>query len=70
MAATLFVENLAPVTNRAPKRIAWLQLLLKVEALLDDRASRRALYRLDEAALADLGLSKADMERIARPSRA
>lgn len=64
MAATLSVENLLPAMDRAPRTFAWLQLLMKVEAWLDDRASRRALYRLDDAALADLGLSKADVERI------
>lgn len=64
MAATLSVENLLPTTSRTPKSIKWLQLLMKVEAWFDDRASRRALYRLDDAALADLGLSKADVERI------
>lgn len=64
MAATLSVENLAPTTRRAAGEIKWLQLLMRVESWLDDRASRRALHRLDEAALADLGLSKADVERI------
>ncbi|HZH09560.1 MAG TPA: DUF1127 domain-containing protein [Microvirga sp.] len=64
MATALSVENLLPATKRVPKPIAWLQLLMKMEAWLDDRASRRALYRLDEAGLADLGLSKADVERI------
>lgn len=62
MAAALPVENL--VSAHAPHRTDWLKLLMRVEAWLDDRASRRALYALDEAALADLALSQADVERI------
>lgn len=64
MAAALCVENLLPHPARATFGTPWLTLLEKVEAWLDDRASRRALYRLDDAALADLALSKADVERI------
>ncbi|NIX75732.1 DUF1127 domain-containing protein [Microvirga terricola] len=64
MAAALCVENLLPHPARTTRGTAWLELLMKVEAWLDDRASRRALYRLDEAALADLALSQADVERI------
>jgi uncharacterized protein YjiS (DUF1127 family) len=40
----------------------FLGLLLRLEAWLDARASRRALYRLDDRALADIGLSRADVE--------
>lgn len=41
-----------------------LQLLLAFEAWQDRRASRRALYRMDDRALADIGLSRADAEGI------
>lgn len=65
MAVALSIENLA--LNRERPAIHWLQLLLNVEAWLDDRASRRAMYSLDDAALADLGLSRTDVERINHP---
>ncbi len=70
MAAALSVENLATYSVRPSTRIDWMRLLLTVEAWLDDRASRRAIYRLDDAGLADLGLSRADVERLTHPSRA
>jgi uncharacterized protein YjiS (DUF1127 family) len=41
-----------------------LRLLLAFEAWQDRRASRRALYRMDDRALADIGLSRADVEGI------
>ncbi len=68
MTTALSVENLAAYTARPSSRTDWLQLLLTLEAWLDDRASRRALYDLDSAALADLGLSQADVDRIAHRS--
>jgi uncharacterized protein YjiS (DUF1127 family) len=43
-------------------RQGFLGLLLQLEAWLDARASRRALYRLDDRALADIGLSRADID--------
>ncbi|KLK94080.1 hypothetical protein AA309_06415 [Microvirga vignae] len=67
MAAALSVENLVSAPARARRRSDWLRLLMRVEAWLDDRASRRALYALDEAALADLALSQADVERFNHP---
>ena len=53
-------------SKAAPSRRSGtlLPLLLKVEAWLDRRASRRALYRLDDRALADIGLSRADVDGI------
>jgi uncharacterized protein YjiS (DUF1127 family) len=65
MAIALSVENLASYRERPA--IKWMQLLLRVEAWLDERTSRRALYGLDDAALADLGLSRTDVERINHP---
>ncbi|MBQ0823643.1 DUF1127 domain-containing protein [Microvirga terrae] len=41
---------------------ALLQLLLKVEAWLDARRNSRVLYRMDDRELADIGLSRADVE--------
>lgn len=68
MATALTVENLGACSARPLHRIDGLGLLLALEAWLDHRASRRAIYAFDETALADLGLSRADAERIARPS--
>ena len=39
-----------------------LQLVLRIEAWLDRRRTSRILYRLDDEALADIGLSRADVE--------
>jgi uncharacterized protein YjiS (DUF1127 family) len=41
----------------------WLRLLLRLEAWLDARASRRVLYLMDERALADIGLTRFDLDR-------
>jgi uncharacterized protein YjiS (DUF1127 family) len=41
----------------------FLRLLLRLEAWLDARESRKALYRMDERALADIGLTQADLGR-------
>ena len=49
------------VTPRESGRL--LRLVLRVEAWLDARASRRALYRMDGRALADIGLTEADLGR-------
>ena len=38
-------------------------LLLKVEAWLDARANRRVLYSLDDRTLADIGLTRDDVDR-------
>lgn len=44
------------------ERRSLLQLLLRLEGWLDRRASSRALYGMDDRALADIGLSRADVE--------
>jgi uncharacterized protein YjiS (DUF1127 family) len=41
-------------------RVSLLRCLLRVDAWLDARASRRALYQMDERTLADIGLSHPD----------
>jgi uncharacterized protein YjiS (DUF1127 family) len=40
-----------------------MRLLLRVEAWLDARATRRILHQLDDRALADIGLTRDDLER-------
>ena len=50
---------------RAPSRerkSTLLQLLLRYEAWLDRRRTSRILYELDDEALHDIGLSRADVE--------
>lgn len=51
-------------TTRASDKGAFLRLLLAFEAWQDRRANRRALYRMDDRALADIGLSRADVEGV------
>ncbi|MBN8941015.1 MAG: DUF1127 domain-containing protein [Rhizobiales bacterium] len=41
-----------------------LALVLRIEAWFAARASARSLYGLDDRALADLGLSRADVEAV------
>lgn len=41
-----------------------LGLLLQFEAWLDARSSARALYAMNDRALADMGLSRSDAERV------
>jgi uncharacterized protein YjiS (DUF1127 family) len=55
--------NLCLPQAKPPVSGAILRFLLRVEAWLDARASRRALYRMDERALADIGLTNADVGR-------
>jgi uncharacterized protein YjiS (DUF1127 family) len=59
--ATINLGSTALQPRRADR---LLRLLLTVEAWLDRRASRRALYRMDDHALADIGLSRADVDGI------
>ena len=44
------------------RKSALLQLLLRYEAWLDRRRTSRILYELDDDALHDIGLSRADVE--------
>jgi uncharacterized protein YjiS (DUF1127 family) len=64
MAMGIGTVNLGFHPRTQHKRITLLPLLLKLEAWLDRRASRRALYRMDDHALADIGLSRADVEHV------
>jgi uncharacterized protein YjiS (DUF1127 family) len=54
--------NLGLHTTRREHKNILLQLLLSYEAWLDERRSSKALYRMDDRALADIGLSRADVE--------
>jgi uncharacterized protein YjiS (DUF1127 family) len=66
MAPDLATENLrylAHVENKTPRQSRLLGLLLRLESWLDRRAGRRALYRLDDRALSDIGLTRADLDR-------
>jgi uncharacterized protein YjiS (DUF1127 family) len=62
MAIGIATVNLGSHAAPARRSGRGLQLLLALEAWLDARASRRALYRMDDHALADIGLSRADVE--------
>lgn len=63
------VTATAAINLRSPApahvvRPTVLSLLLRVEAWLDARNGRNALYSLDERALHDIGLSSADVDGI------
>ena len=63
--ATVNLRTLAPKTvasKTLDRKPLFLSLLLRLEAWLDRRASREALYSLDERALHDIGLTSADVE--------
>jgi uncharacterized protein YjiS (DUF1127 family) len=68
MAIAVAKENLYPTFNSpeaSGRQNGWfLRFLLEVETWLDNRASLRALNRMDDRALSDIGLSQADVERI------
>jgi len=64
MATGIATVNLGSTFTLPHRRSTVLQLLLAFEAWQERRASRRALYRMDERALADIGLSRADVEGI------
>ena len=54
--------NLGFITAKPEKKITFLDYLLRFEAWLDRRASSRTLYSLNDRDLADIGLSRADVE--------
>ncbi|RDI58771.1 DUF1127 domain-containing protein [Microvirga subterranea] len=65
MATAIATGNLGSfTTTRAPRKNTFLRFLLAFEAWQDGRANRRALYRMDDRALADIGLSRADVEGV------
>jgi uncharacterized protein YjiS (DUF1127 family) len=62
MAMGYATANLGLHTVRRERKNTLLQLLLRYEAWLDRRRTSKILYRLDDHALADIGLSRADVE--------
>jgi uncharacterized protein YjiS (DUF1127 family) len=70
IATANLVSNLCAPVSAPRAEGQLLRLLLKVEAWLDRRASGRTLHRLDDRALSDIGLSRADVERFDAQSRA
>ncbi|PVE24745.1 hypothetical protein DC522_08975 [Microvirga sp. KLBC 81] len=54
--------NLGFRTATRERRSTLLTLLLRYEAWLDRRRNARVLYSMDDRALADIGLSRADVE--------
>ena len=54
--------NLGFYAPRRERKSTLLQLLLRYEAWLDKRRDSKALYQMDDRALADIGLSRADVE--------
>ncbi len=70
MATAIATANLGSLTTaRALDKSAFLRLLLAFEAWQDRRANRRALYRMDDRALADIGLSRSDVEGVNEAER-
>ncbi|EIM29251.1 DUF1127 domain-containing protein [Microvirga lotononidis] len=61
MAIGYTAGNLGLHAARRERRNLVLQLLLRYEAWLDARENAKALYRLDDRELADIGLSRADV---------
>ena len=54
--------NLGLHTARRERRNTVLELLLRFEAWLDRRKTSKELYGMDDRALADIGLSRADVD--------
>jgi uncharacterized protein YjiS (DUF1127 family) len=62
MAIGYATVNLGFHATRRERKGILLQLLLRYEAWLDRRKTSKVLYQLDDHALADIGLSRADVE--------
>jgi uncharacterized protein YjiS (DUF1127 family) len=54
--------NLGFYSTRREHRNILLDFVLRAEAWLDRRRTSKVLYKLDDHALADIGLSRADVE--------
>ena len=63
MAFSVATGELSQATPASVGSSRPLQLLLRLEAWLDRRRSRRALYGMTDHALKDIGLTKADLGR-------
>ena len=62
MAIGYAAGNLGLHTTRRARGNTLMNLLLRYEAWLDRRRTSKILYELDDHALADIGLSRADVE--------
>ncbi|WP_160310403.1 DUF1127 domain-containing protein [Microvirga vignae] len=62
MATGYTAVNLGFSTVTRERQSTLLKLLLRYEAWLDRRRSARILYNMDDRSLADIGLSRADVE--------
>ena len=62
MAIGYAAANLGLHSARRERKSTLLQLLLRYEAWLDGRRNAKVLYRMDDRELADIGLSRADVE--------
>jgi uncharacterized protein YjiS (DUF1127 family) len=62
MAVGYASANLGFHSSRRERRATGLELLLRFESWLDRRRTSKTLYELDDHALADIGLSRADVE--------
>jgi len=62
MATGYATANLGLHTARRESRTTIMDLLLRYEAWLDRRRTVKTLYELDDHALADIGLSRADVD--------
>ena len=62
MAIGYATANLGFHAPSRERKSTLLQFLLRYEAWLDRRRTSRILYRMDDQALADIGLSRADVE--------
>jgi uncharacterized protein YjiS (DUF1127 family) len=62
MAIGCTTVNLGLIAAKPEKRTTFLEHLLRLEAWLDGRTSSRVLYRMSDRDLADIGLSRAEVE--------
>ncbi|WP_230531743.1 DUF1127 domain-containing protein [Microvirga roseola] len=64
MAIGYATVNLGSHAVKRERSLSPLQIVLKLEAWLERRRTARILYGLDDRALADIGLSRADVEEL------
>jgi uncharacterized protein YjiS (DUF1127 family) len=62
MATGCTTVNLGFVAAKPESKTSVLDYLLRFEYWLDSRSSSRELYRMNDHDLADIGLSKADVD--------
>lgn len=67
MATGCATVNLGFVEAKPERTTTMLDYLLRFEFWLENRSTSRELYRMSDRDLADLGLSKADVEGLNAP---